>query len=207
MSDTNWAQVGTGTAAGVGGGAYFGPWGALVGGGIGFGGSLLAGMAQSDALDRARKIDEQNAELAKEVAVVNSGRVQNAGDVKIGQSQAEYGAAGVSQTSGSPLDVLAASHANLELDRLNVLHGGTVRAINYQNQAQMDQIGANSAVSGSYLTAVAGLVSGGAKAYGMGAGVSPGSYTPSRWSPGSLGPTNTGLDSSLGTYDFSPGAE
>lgn len=135
-------------------------------------GDLVQGEAEGNALDTASDVQKNNARLALEAGQFNAQRQTIAANRKIGAEEAAYGASGVTATSGSVLNVLAASHANAELDRLNILHGADIRAINDQNQAEMDSIGASSARTGSYFNAVGSIFGGAAKAYGNQAGSS-----------------------------------
>lgn len=93
---------------------------------------------------------------------------------KIGTSIAAYGASGVSQNSGSVLDVVQASHQNAELDKLNILHGADVKAINYQNQASMNRFGAQSTLYGAYFAALGKMTGGAIKAASNSRSASPG---------------------------------
>jgi hypothetical protein len=69
--------------------------------------------------------------------------------------------------------VVQASHQNAELDRLNILHGADIRAINYENQAAMDKFGADSAIKGSYWSALGSITGGAVNAASMSAHASP----------------------------------
>lgn len=144
--------------------------GGVAGSMTGAAGSLYQGQAQSDALQRAADIQRQNAALDIESSQANADRQMISANQKIGAATTGYAASGVTGDSGSAMDVLAASHANAELDKQNILHGGIVRATNYNNQAAMDETGAESAMKGSYLNAVSSIVMGGSKAFGQGAG-------------------------------------
>ena len=133
-------------------------------------GDIVQGQAQGNALDTASDIQKTNARIAEEAGNFNAQKIELAGGQKIGREEAAYGASGVTSTSGSVLNVLAMSHANMELDRLNILHGADIRSINDLNQASMDSIGAQSARTGSYLNAFGSVFGGAAKAYGNQAG-------------------------------------
>lgn len=135
-------------------------------------GDIYQGQAQSDALTRAATIQRQNAALDIESSQANADRQSIMANQKIGAATTGYAASGVTADSGSAMAVLAASHANAELDKQNILHGGIVRATNYNNQAAMDETGAESASKGSYLNAISSIVMGGSKAFGASAGAS-----------------------------------
>lgn len=139
---------------------------------FGAAGALYQGQAQSSALDRAALIQRQNAALDLQTGQANADRMMINANRKIGAATTGYAASGVTADSGSALAVLAASHANAELDKQNILHGAIVRATNYNNQASMDEAGAKSALQGSYMNAVSSLVMGGSKAFGASSGIS-----------------------------------
>lgn len=141
-------------------------------------GAIIQGQAQANALDRAAAIERNNANLEIQTGEANAALSALHSNKKIGNIVAGYGSSGVAADSGSALAVLAASTANAELDRQNIIHGSKVRAINYENQAVMDEIGAKSALQGSYMNAFSSITMGGSKAFGNGAGASPGEYTP-----------------------------
>lgn len=144
---------------------------------IGAAGSLMQGQAQATALDRAAQIQRQNAALDIQAGEQNAVLSTIHSNKQIGSITAAYGANGISADSGSALSVLAASVSGAELDRQNIMHGAKIRAINAENQAQMDEIGAQSAIRGSYLNAIAGVMTGGSKMFSNTQGVEP-KYTP-----------------------------
>ena len=166
-------------------------------------GALYQGQAQSGALDRAAAVERNNASLDIATGNVNAGRLEASAGKAIGQTTASFGAAGVTSDSGSVMNVLAASAANMELDRQNILHGAQVRAINYNNQATMDEIGAKSALQGSYMNALSSIAMGGSKVFGQSSGVSPGSYSPTT---GQGTGADAGEDGSEEGYDGSAAA-
>jgi len=126
----------------------------LVGAAISSYGAVQQGEMTSDSLNLQADSLVQQAAEAERKGQYDSMRQQMISDHKIGASVAAYGASGVGGSSGSVLDVLQASHQNAELDRLNILHGADIRAINYQNQASMNRYGAKSAIMGSYWKAL-----------------------------------------------------
>lgn len=148
-----------------------------VGGSIfGAGGALIQGQSQANALDRAAEIERNNARLDIQTGEANAAISAIRSNKQIGAITAAYGANGIASDSGSALAVLAASTSSAELDRQNIMHGAKVRAINYENQAVMDEIGAKSALQGSYFNAISSIMMGGSKAFGGGAGASPEQY-------------------------------
>ena len=84
----------------------------------------------------------------------------------LGRATAGYGAAGVASGSTSVQDVLGAGAMNAELDRQEILHGADIKAVSHENQASLDTFGANSALEGSYFSAIGSVLGGGASAAG-----------------------------------------
>lgn len=118
-------------------------------------GGLYAGAMESAALNAQANIQNQNAQLDLEAGNSNAARSQIISGQKIGSIQSAAGGSGVTQ-SGSVLSIMAASSMNAEMDRQNILHGEQVKAIQSENQASMDQAGAQSALNGSYFKAIGG---------------------------------------------------
>lgn len=132
----------------------------IAGAGISAYGDIQQGNMTSDSLnEQARNLTSQAVE-AQQKGQYDAMRQQLVSEHKIGTSIASYGASGVTASSGSMLDVVQASHQNAELDRLNILHGADIRAINYQNQASMDRYGADSARMGAYWKALGAMTMG-----------------------------------------------
>lgn len=128
-------------------------------------GSYLSGQAQGDALDYQAQNATNNAEIAKQQGDFNAARTMLFANQKIGNEVAGYAASGVDTSSGSALAVIQASHANAELDRLSILHGADIKAINFENQASIDKIaGANTRVASNWGVA-GGAIGAGANAY------------------------------------------
>lgn len=124
-------------------------------------GSIMSGQMTADTLNAQAGQQDAMAREAEAAGKYNASRQMMAANQKIGQSVAAYGAAGVTSNSGSVGAVLASSAANAEADRLNILHGADIKAINYNNQASMDRYGAQSAIAGSHWQAF-GAITGGA---------------------------------------------
>ena len=137
----------------------------IAGAGLSAYGAIQQGQMTSDTLNNQANNLQAQANEAESKGQYDAMREQLVSNQKIGTSIAAYGASGVAANSGSALNVIQASHQNAELDRLNILHGADIRAINYQNQASMDRYGAQSAKLGSYWSALGdvslGLVKGG----------------------------------------------
>lgn len=134
-------------------------------------GSIYSGQATSNALNTQATQADQNAQLATEQGQYNSMRIGMQVQSHLGQISAGYGASGVSAGSGSVLNVLMASTMAGEMDKQNAINSANVHAINYENEASIERVGAGNAVTASYLNALSGALTGGAKVFGDSSGV------------------------------------
>lgn len=141
-------------------------------------GAIQQGQAASAQAKAAANAQRYNATVADQNAQVAHGEA-NAAEEKqrrdFGQIQGQA-LAGVAQSgtgfSGSNMDVLKQNAVNNELDSLTIRYQGEQKARGLQAQAQLDRYGASvsdmnasSAITGGYLNAGAGLLSGASKYY------------------------------------------
>ena len=129
-------------------------------------GAIQQGQATSDSLNKQADINIANAGAAEAQGKADAYKSQLIAGQKFGQISAGFGASGVTSTSGSVEAVLGASAANAEMDRLNILHGADLKAIQYQNQASMERAGASSAIVGSLFGAAGAATKTAVTAYG-----------------------------------------
>lgn len=145
----------------------------ISGGTLGVYGSLLEGKQKSDVLNFQANIQNRNAAEAVAAAKFNANKQNMMATKLLGSEAAGYGASGVTADSGSVLDVIGASAANAEMDHQNILHGGEIRAVNYENQASLDSLGAKNALTASYFNAISSITGSSYKLASMNPG-SPG---------------------------------
>lgn len=131
----------------------------VAGGGLSAYGALQKGQMTAQTLQAQAVLNQGNAQEAVNAGQYNATRETLLANQKMGAEIAGYGASGVDVNSGSAAAVLAASATNAELDRLNIIHQSEVKAINYNNQASLDQYGAESAIQGSKWEAIGDLFS------------------------------------------------
>jgi hypothetical protein len=136
-------------------------------------GDIIQGNQTASMLNYQATIQKQNAQNALTAATLNANRQQMQTTRAIGGITAGYGASGVENNSGSVQAVLAASAANGEMDRQNILYGGQIRAINSENQASMDNYSANNALNAGYFNAVAGVLTAGGQMFAQSTGGAP----------------------------------
>ena len=128
-------------------------------------GNYLSGQSQADALQYQSQAATINANEARQQGAFEASRSMVFANQKIGAQVAGYAAAGVDTTSGSALAVIQSSHANAELDRLNILHGADIKAINFENQSSIDKIAAGNTRQAGNLGLATGGIGAGANAY------------------------------------------
>ena len=136
-------------------------------------GSLMGAQATANSLNAQANLQIQNAQEAEAQGAFDANKSAIQSGDRIGQEVAGYAAAGVTSASGSATAVLMESASNAELDRLNILHGADIKAINYENQASMERAGASSAMVGGIFGALGAGSKAGASIYSMGAGATP----------------------------------
>lgn len=136
-------------------------------------GSLVQGNETSNLLDNQARLQRTNATQALAAGKFNADRQSVIATKHIGGMTADYAASGVSSDSGSVIATIGASAANAELDRQNILHGAEMKAVNYENQASLDELGAKHALQAGYFNALSSVVAGGAGAMSYGMGSSP----------------------------------
>lgn len=125
-------------------------------------GSIEKGKQTSESLQSQAWMAQNQGQEALQQGQYEAYRSGVQSEQRMGESQAAYGAAGVSSNSGSVLDVMRAGIQNATLDQMNILHGAEIRATQYNNQAALDQFGAQSAMKGGYLGAIGSIFGGGA---------------------------------------------
>lgn len=142
----------------------------MSGGGGAFGGGMVSAMGSmmeandvdSAYQDEAKQL-EHSAAITRNNADYNAKRMMIMAGKKIGTMQADYAASGVASDSGSVLDVVANSHANAELDRLNIVHAGEVKASGMERRAGQDRFSGQHAIDMGYFNAFSSIFGGAAK--------------------------------------------
>lgn len=123
-------------------------------------GALIKGQMTANSLLAQARAEEVQAEQAREAGTYDVYRQQLQAAQSIGRATAAYGASGVASGSTSEQSVLMAGAANAELDRQVILHGADIKAVNYENESSLNKFGANSALEGSYFSALGSVLGG-----------------------------------------------
>lgn len=124
--------------------------------------AISGGMAARDSAKYNAQVAENNAIASRQQAAANAEQQQRQARLQIGQMEANYSASGVS-LEGSPLEILEQSARNSEMDRLNIIYGGELRASGYGNEASLNRSRASNAMTTGYLKAGSALMSGAAR--------------------------------------------
>jgi hypothetical protein len=126
-------------------------------------GALSQGQQSNSAAEYNAQVANNNAIASRQQAEANAAAQQRKARLTQGAMRAGYGAAGVG-LEGSPMDVLEQSASMAELDRQNILYGGTLKAQGYGATAGLELMRGDAAVTGSYFNAGSALLTGAAKA-------------------------------------------
>lgn len=129
-------------------------------------GAKSSANAQAQAYEYNARIAENNATIARQQAAADANMIARDITRRQGTMAAGYAAAGLSP-EGSPIDVLAFSASEGELDRVTTLYKGEVRAVGYQNEANLARFGASSARAQGSARSSEILIGGFGKAIGM----------------------------------------
>lgn len=110
-------------------------------------------------------VERNRAMEAEAVAESDATDIRRKGGLANAEATATAGAAGLIPTEGSPYEVMLGNAANTELEAQRRLFTGRLQAQGSLSQAALDQSQTNP--TGGYIQAGAGLLSSGAKAYGL----------------------------------------
>lgn len=138
-------------------------------------GSIKQGNAAYSAGMYNAQASQQEAQQALETAGSNEVAARDSFQRMQGQQVANMAANGVDTSSGSPLDVLHDSAVEAEYDALKIRYGGALRSNAFNQQAQLQQMGASQARTAGYISAAAQLAGAIDKSYNKTS--SPGAMT------------------------------
>ncbi len=128
-------------------------------------GAIQQGQAAAASARANAQIAERNATVARASAAQDAEAKDRENRIRLGAIAAGYGASGVS-LAGTPLDVLADSARQAELDRQTIVYKGELRALGFSDSAAMDRAQAKNAKRAGYFKAGSALLSGASSLYG-----------------------------------------
>lgn len=132
----------------------------LVGAGVKASGEASAGRKAKKAFNLNAQIATENAELAREAAIDDVLSLKRTAYKTEGGIRASYGAAGVSASSGSVMDVLADTVTQAALDQNRRKYQGELEARDFMNQARTGQASGKAAYTGAMYSAAGSVLSG-----------------------------------------------
>lgn len=128
-------------------------------------GAIRQGQAAKAAADFNAKVQEQNAQIARQEAQDALANQRREDYMRLGAIRAAQGHSGGSGSEGSVLDILGDAAAQGELERQRIVYEGELKARGYQNTATLDRYSGANAEIGGYLKAGTELLGGGGSAY------------------------------------------
>lgn len=130
--------------------------------------STVGAIQQASTASKADKFNaavaSQNAKIAGDQAQMQLAQQQIDTVRKIGAIKAGYGASGVT-SDGSPMDVLADSYTQSEMDANTIIYNGKVRAAGFTNTANLDTAAASNAKIAGYTDAASKALLGTTQTY------------------------------------------
>jgi hypothetical protein len=125
-------------------------------------GAIREGNAANAAAQYNANVAQQNAQQVRAQAEEEARRNKAIAKKQIGSMRAGYAASGVT-LEGSPLDVLAESASNAELDSLTTRHSGEIRAQSFDSEARLERFRGTNALTSSRISAAGALLGAGAR--------------------------------------------
>ena len=128
------------------------------------GSMIYSAQQQRKTADYRAQLAEEAGEEVKAGTEVDKARAEREGKRLLARQRAMYAKSGV-KMEGSPLEVLADTQAELDLDQMIIEHGGQSRASAYERKGMFLRQAGRSAQQASYIRAGASLLESGGKAY------------------------------------------
>jgi len=148
----------------------------IIGGVVGAMGSIAAGQAQANAANAQAYAYQRQAMLERQQADFNANQQQEKAIKLISAQRAGYLASGVA-LQGTPLDAIADTTRQSDLDVQAIRYNGEIKAQNFEAQAAVFRTKAASAQQGGLIGALSPLIKGFGGAAGGGSDFSFGGST------------------------------
>lgn len=123
-------------------------------------GQYQAGQAQKRAHEYNARIAEQNAQIAKDQAAYEAERQKKRTRAMLAKQRVGYGASGIVSNTGTALDMLRNTMMDGEMDRMAILYGGDVEAVNQRAKAASERMQGKAAAMAGKFGAASTLLSG-----------------------------------------------
>tara|TARA_S200000501_G_scaffold224852_1_gene210775 strand:+ start:565 stop:1044 length:480 start_codon:yes stop_codon:yes gene_type:complete len=132
-------------------------------------GQYQAGKAQKRAYDYNAQIQEQNARIAQEQADYEARRQESRTRKMLAAQRVAYAGSGFTSNTGTALDTLRQTMSEGEMDKMAILYGGSVEAVNQRAQASLSRMQGKAAYKAGMYNAAGTLLAGGGQTYTTGA--------------------------------------
>lgn len=139
---------------------------AIIGAVVGAAGAVYSGQQQQKAAKYNADVNQKNAEQARQQAMFDAEQTRAQNRKLLGAQRAAASASGLDPDSGSMLDVQQDSAIQGELEALTNIYTGRTSANASLAKARLNRMEGNAAVTSSYFSAGASLLSGASSAYG-----------------------------------------
>lgn len=131
-------------------------------------GQYQAGKAQQRAAEYNAQIQERNAEIAKQQAEYEARRQAKRTRQVLASQRVAYNASGFVGSAGTALDTLRQTMQEGEMDRMAIMYGGDVEAVNQRSQAALSRMKGKAAAQAGRIGAFGTLLGGGGNTYKAG---------------------------------------
>jgi len=125
-------------------------------------GAIAQGNAAKASANYNAAVARQNADIARANAAADADKQERQGGLLAGRQRAAIGASGITP-EGSPLEVMADSALESELDALTTNYRGELQARSYGQNATLQGMRGGAAQTAGYIGAGATLLSGASK--------------------------------------------
>ena len=123
------------------------------------GGQIYSAQQRKKTADYRAQLAEEAGEETRALTDVEKARAEREGERLKARQRASYAKSGV-KMEGSPLEVLANTQAELDLDQMIIEHGGQSRASAYEREGMFLRRQGKSAQTAGYWKAGSSLLSG-----------------------------------------------
>jgi hypothetical protein len=130
--------------------------------GVSAAGAIAQGNAAKSAANYNAAVARQNADIARANSAADADKQERQGRLLAGRQRAAVGASGITP-EGSPLEVMADSALESELDALTTRYRGELQARSYGQDATLQGMRGDAAQTAGYVGAGADLLSGASK--------------------------------------------
>lgn len=126
-------------------------------------GAIKQGQAAEQASAYNAGVARQNAVIAAQQGELAAKQNDVQAERKIGAATAQYGAAGLDSSEGSPLDVLRYGAEQASLDSSTIRYNYALKSAGYEQNALIEDFSGKTAKENSYYNAAGSILGGGAK--------------------------------------------